>query len=644
MKRNILVQTNLLVCVVIIIGFLITAVLAYRANINVSLENIEQVSALTSEGIYHQIENALTKPLNVSLTMANDSLLHSLLTNEADSANDASYMETLQEYLNTYQTKYGYDSVFLVSAASAHYYNFNGLDRVLDPSSPENNWYFGVLLNSNDEYTMNVDNDEVAGADNAITVFINCKIRDNDGTLLGVVGVGVRIDSLQRILQTYQDQFDVNAYFIDDAGTIQLATEYSGYEAVNLFELEGDAYSDTIQQEILQWKENSSPLSTWSIDQMGQKRDYIVARYLPELHWHLVVERDTYLLMEQLTRQFTLTIVVIVTILALILFIITTVIRRFNKQITALIQTVETERQTLFEKATEQLFEDIYEIDITHDLPANNATAAYFESLGAPAGCPYSQALRIVAEKQIKAPFRQGYLDTFLPEHVQRAYETGIDSLLYEFMLSEDGTQYYWMRITAQIVKWGSDGSLHLLVYRQNIDEEKHRERKMRELAQTDEMTGLLTKTATQQHIEALLAEHPGESFAYFIFDIDNFKQVNDRFGHAFGDTVITAFAQTLRENFRAEDILGRIGGDEFTAFVPSPSSTWAEEKAQSLCQALCSVQTHSGKEWHVSTSIGIALSPQHGTDFTTLYEHADIALYQIKKRGKNGVAVFDGN
>ena len=68
MKKNILMRTNLMICAVIVVGFLLTAVLSYRANYTASLQNIEQVSTLTSEGIYYQIDTTLTKPLNISLT------------------------------------------------------------------------------------------------------------------------------------------------------------------------------------------------------------------------------------------------------------------------------------------------------------------------------------------------------------------------------------------------------------------------------------------------------------------------------------------------------------------------------------------------------------------------------------------------
>lgn len=178
MKKNILLRTNLMVCIVIIIGFCLTAGLSYQANFDASLQSIEQVSSLTSDGIYYQLTTTFTKPVNISLTMANDSLLRDLLSNEAAHLEDDGYMGRLREYLGNYQEKYKYDSVFLVSAATGRYYNFRGLDRVLTRDNPENVWYY-KLLDSGADYAMNVDNDEAAN--NEISVFVNCKIKSDAG-------------------------------------------------------------------------------------------------------------------------------------------------------------------------------------------------------------------------------------------------------------------------------------------------------------------------------------------------------------------------------------------------------------------------------------------------------------------------------
>ena len=84
-------------------------------------------------------------------------------------------------------------------------------------------------------------------------------------------------------------------------------------------------------------------------------------------------------------------------------------------------------------------------------------------------------------------------------------------------LYTSNGGDYYWMRITARIVQRESDGSVHMLTYRQNIDAEKRWEQRMRELAQTDEMTGLYTKTATARHITELLASEPQANYALFM-------------------------------------------------------------------------------------------------------------------------------
>ena len=170
MKNNILLKTNLLVSVILLVGFALIATLSYRANYNASLVKIKQVSSLASEGIYYRLSTMLTKPVNISQTIAHDSLLIKLLEEEGSRYQEAGYQETIRKYLDTYKNKYAYDSVFLVSASTNNYYNFNGLDRNLARGEDENVWYYN-FLQSGEEYSLNIDNDEVAGAANKITLF-----------------------------------------------------------------------------------------------------------------------------------------------------------------------------------------------------------------------------------------------------------------------------------------------------------------------------------------------------------------------------------------------------------------------------------------------------------------------------------------
>lgn len=631
-------RTNILVCLIIIGGFIVTSALSYQANYGASLQNIEQVSRLASDSIYHQLNTAFSKPLNVSLTMANDSLLKLLLSEERDREDDPSYAETIRTYLGEYHELYGYESVFLVSTETGRYYSYNGSDRTITPGDPVNDWYFD-LLQSGEAYAANVDNDDAANGE--VTLFVNCVIRDSQGDAIGVVGVGMRVEHLQSVFQQYRDDFGVNACLVDDAGTVEVSANHDVGENLSYF----DAHPFTEEQEaeLTDWDSATESLGFWAGERSSVipvESDYVVARLLPDTGWHLIVERDTSELLSELRLQLAETLVVIVLIVGVILFVITSVIRNFNRKIVNLTQSIERERRTSFEKATQYLFEDIYEVDVTNDRPANEATEDYFESLGAPRGASFSEGLTIIANKQIKEEFREGYLSTFCPDKVLEAYEAGREELRYECMISSGG-EYYWLRITGRIVKNEEDGAVHMLVYRQNIDAEKRREDHMRRLAMTDEMTGLYTKSATERVIEHALEEDRTGLFAFFIFDIDVFKQANDRFGHAFGDTVIESFTASIRLAFRKDDIIGRIGGDEFVAFVSVPDEAWAKRKAEELSRELDRDHTSDGKTWHMSASIGIAFAPRDGSDFETLYKHADQALYRTKEKGRNGLTVY---
>lgn len=180
-----------------------------------------------------------------------------------------------------------------------------------------------------------------------------------------------------------------------------------------------------------------------------------------------------------------------------------------------------------------------------------------------------------------------------------------------------------------------------MFTYRKNIDAEKRHELKTEKKIQTDEMTGLLNKTATRQHISAALTLNPEKKYAFFILDIDNFKQANDLHGHDFGDYVIIRFTDIMKSNFRTDDILGRIGGDEFVVFIPVNDMESTIAKAELLVSSLRQTCSYHSSSWNITSSIGIALYPDAGTDFDTLYKNADTALYESKRLGKNRYSFF---
>lgn len=632
LQKNKLFRTNLLICLILLAGFTLTAIFGYQANYRDSLDNIERVSSLTAEGIYYQITAMFTRPVNTSQTMAHDSLLAEHLLNEPEELDGSAYVQMTRDYLRAYREKYGFDSVFLVSSATGRYYNFNGFDRILVEGDPENDWYHDFMDSSLD-YDLNVDNDEVVGAGNEITVFVNCKVSGSTGTVLGVVGVGIRLEHLKELLAEYEDKFGVEAYLIDSDGTIEISTTYNGYESADWFEVNGQ---QAIREQVMAWREASSNLELWDVpESRSSDRSYIVARYIPELSWHLLVKQNTGQILQTMRARIWLTFMGILAVIVIVLAVITSVIRRFNRQITELIE----ERQTVFRIATEELYDTIYELNLTKNTYVGDRTREYFESIGT-SGLSYDEGLRAVARNQIKEEYREGYVSMFSPENAIREFENGNNHLQYDFMISQDGGTFHWMRIDAYIFYSAEDGCIHMYTYRKNIDAEKQKEI----LAETDEMTGFYTKKATERMIEGALRENRDRLYAFFIFDIDNFKTANDCFGHAFGDHCIKEFTGIIRRFFREGDILGRVGGDEFVGFISVPDMEWVEEKAKRLCRALEVTCTNRSSAWGMSASIGVAVAPMGGSDFDTLYRNADNALYQTKQRGKNGFTIYRPN
>ena len=165
----------------------------------------------------------------------------------------------------------------------------------------------------------------------------------------------------------------------------------------------------------------------------------------------------------------------------------------------------------------------------------------------------------------------------------------------------------------------------------------------LREDASRDRFTGLYNKTATESLIDERLSE--GGSHALIIIDIDNFKSINDVLGHAYGDHVIKDIASKISGLLNSGDIAGRIGGDEFMALV---SGEDVSKRIEGLCTSLCNSIRHTysdgnDREVSVSSSIGVAMAPEYGTNFKELYSSADIAMYYSKNGGKDRFTVYSG-
>ncbi|WP_313117873.1 diguanylate cyclase domain-containing protein [Ectopseudomonas guguanensis] len=171
----------------------------------------------------------------------------------------------------------------------------------------------------------------------------------------------------------------------------------------------------------------------------------------------------------------------------------------------------------------------------------------------------------------------------------------------------------------------------------------RERERELQHAAFHDPLTDLPNRRYLVERCESALghAERHKESVALLLIDLDHFKPINDRFGHAAGDLMLQVIAKRLREHVRAGDAVARLGGDEFAALIcGSDAERQAREIADRLLAEL-SKPVHFGAErLQVTISIGVALYPRHARNFTGLYKIADQTLYRVKERGRSGARV----
>ncbi len=164
----------------------------------------------------------------------------------------------------------------------------------------------------------------------------------------------------------------------------------------------------------------------------------------------------------------------------------------------------------------------------------------------------------------------------------------------------------------------------------------------LRSLAETDPLTRLANRHKSTQDLNRylLLAQDHQQRFCLALLDLDHFKDVNDRYGHAAGDEVLSRFGQILHRSFQGEDVIGRWGGEEFVVGMYGMSQSDALLRLQQVLDLVREIEftCPAGDRFQVSFSAGVAEYPTEGTDLQTLYRAADQALYQAKTAGRSQV------
>ncbi len=244
-----------------------------------------------------------------------------------------------------------------------------------------------------------------------------------------------------------------------------------------------------------------------------------------------------------------------------------------------------------------------------------------------------------------KEDIHKGY--AILPQNIINLFSEGVCEVSYEYRSpyeSKDGTnrrEYKWHKLLMQSKREEETNDIIAFFVIYEIHDEKEVHLALKEKSEKDPLTKAFNKEAAQNLIQDHLLQNSQGTF--LMIDLDNFKSINDTFGHTYGDMTLCDMHDEIKKHFRSEDIIARIGGDEFIVFTPDNLSQKAlKAKAKNLCVSLERIyKNNTGAKVTVSSSIGISQAPINGITYQSLFEAADKAMYRAKNMGKNAYTIY---
>lgn len=273
------------IAAILLVGMLVTSFASFlvsRASIRTQLT--DSTLPLVGDTIYSEIQRDLLQPIFISSVMASNTFVHDWVeTGEQD-------VGSMSRYLRKIQQDYGAFTVFFVSEKSKNYYHPTGLLQRVDRADSSDAWYFR-LRELAEEFEINVDED--AANKDRLAVFVNYRVVSSSGEYIGAIGVGLAIDSVVRLIESYNAAFNRVVYFVSREGRTQLgASPHGGVTDVHLVPGLGD-----IALDILSSKEQR----VFRYD-VGEGEVFLSSRFIEELDWYLMVEQREQQMLEPITQ------------------------------------------------------------------------------------------------------------------------------------------------------------------------------------------------------------------------------------------------------------------------------------------------------------------------------------------------------
>ncbi|MBX2832625.1 MAG: sensor domain-containing diguanylate cyclase [Rhodospirillales bacterium] len=265
-----------ILCILLAVGFLTTSFVSfYVARESLEEQISETALPLTSDNIYSEIQRDLLQPIFISSLMAHDTFVRDwALSGESNP-------QKIIKYLSEIQSRYGTITSYFISDKTRNYYHPTGVIKQVSEEDTADNWYFHAR-DAKKVYEINIDHDTVDRS--RMSIFVNYQVRDYDGNVIGITGVGLAVSSVTNLIETYQNRYGRTIYFVDTQGHITLRGSGFG-NAKSLHERRGMRHHAT---QIL-----TSPGSSISYEEEGHTY-FVNSRLVPEFGWLLIVEQSDF--------------------------------------------------------------------------------------------------------------------------------------------------------------------------------------------------------------------------------------------------------------------------------------------------------------------------------------------------------------
>lgn len=226
-------------------------------------------------------------------------------------------------------------------------------------------------------------------------------------------------------------------------------------------------------------------------------------------------------------------------------------------------------------------------------------------------------------------------------EHTQELAE-GKSIIEAQLRIKNKMGDFIWCQIKGKTIYDDSKAPIRVIGKIVNIDAQKQELEALEYKATRDPLTGVYNKEVIIKKIDKYIQGNSKGIHMFMFIDFDNYKSINDMYGHLRGDKVLVFMINRIKEVFTEGEMIGRIGGDEFVVFAGNISGLEeAATKAKALKEALDTTYNNGTYSIPISGSIGISIYPKDGTNYEQLMERADAAMYKVKKQGKNNYLFY---